>query len=302
MNYIYIIRHKQCFICTVFQMFRICKRFQVLREPGVRFLSSEMLIWRNEAAERGRISPTVVLFGYAGSPKSHLEKYETLYTSLGYNSVCCILPHKELFAYNIPEIQKCAEKVLSVIESSGAQNIVAHCFSNNGIALYQQTYTILNTQKRAECYIKGLILDSGPGPMGLRDNVLKRIFNDKQGRIFLPIALFFVNAANKIPFAENIKSIIEQCRSLKSNFKENSHVPWTGLFMKTQEKGTWPVLFLYSKADTLMPWKYVAGVVQRLKPHRTVYENRFEKSGHVAHFKTYPEEYTAAIKKFLNSI
>ncbi|XP_023333027.1 uncharacterized protein LOC111704882 isoform X3 [Eurytemora carolleeae] len=253
MNYIYIIRHKQCFICTVFQMFRICKRFQVLREPGVRFLSSEMLIWRNEAAERGRISPTVVLFGYAGSPKSHLEKYETLYTSLGYNSVCCILPHKELFAYNIPEIQ-------------------------------------------------GLILDSGPGPMGLRDNVLKRIFNDKQGRIFLPIALFFVNAANKIPFAENIKSIIEQCRSLKSNFKENSHVPWTGLFMKTQEKGTWPVLFLYSKADTLMPWKYVAGVVQRLKPHRTVYENRFEKSGHVAHFKTYPEEYTAAIKKFLNSI
>ena len=36
-------------------------------------------------------------------------------------------------------------------------------------------------------------------------------------------------------------------RSLKSNFKENSHVPWTGLFMKTQEKGTWPVLFLYSK-------------------------------------------------------
>ena len=106
MNYIYIIRHKQCFICTVFQMFRICKRFQVLREPGVRFLSSEMLIWRNEAAERGRISPTVVLFGYAGSPKSHLEKYETLYTSLGYNSVCCILPHKELFAYNIPEIQE----------------------------------------------------------------------------------------------------------------------------------------------------------------------------------------------------
>ena len=36
-------------------------------------------------------------------------------------------------------------------------------------------------------------------------------------------------------------------RTLKGNFKENSHVPWTGLFMKTQEKGTWPVLFLYSK-------------------------------------------------------
>ena len=43
-------------------------------------------------------------------------------------------------------------------------------------------------------------------------------------------------------------------------------------------------------------------VIECLKPRRDVFETRFEKSGHVAHFKMYPEEYTAAIKKFLRLV
>jgi hypothetical protein len=236
----------------------------VQRRPGERFLSSEMAIWRNKVEKTERAAPTVVLFGYAGSPRSHLEKFETLYTSLGYSSVCCILPHKSLFAFNIPDIQKCARRVLQEVESSGAETIVAHCFSNNGVALYQQSYSILEAEHRAEGFIKGLILDSGPGPMGLRDNVLRRIFNDKQGYFVMPFAMFIVNSSNKVPLADNLKAVIQQLRSVIQNVKMYKHIPWPGLFIKTQEKGSWPALVLYSKADALLNWRYTRRTLHTL--------------------------------------
>ena len=49
-------------------------------------------------------SPSVLLFGFAGSSPHHLAKQAAVYTSLGYTSLACILPTQHLFYYNITQV------------------------------------------------------------------------------------------------------------------------------------------------------------------------------------------------------
>ena len=108
--------------------------------------------------------------------------------------------------------------------------------------------------------IKGLILDSGPGPMGLFDVTFNSFFNN-QSFMALPLYLFAVNAANKVELKENLNQVKYQLGKLSHSRSLYKSVPWTGRFMSYNEKGSWPVLFLYSKEDRMMPWKYIQRVI-----------------------------------------
>ena len=48
-------------------------------------------------------SPSVLLFGFAGSSPHHLAKQAAVYSSLGYNSLACILPAQHIFYYDITQ-------------------------------------------------------------------------------------------------------------------------------------------------------------------------------------------------------
>lgn len=247
-------------------------------------------------------SPTLVLFGYAGSSRSQLEKYGGLYSELGYRSISSILPHRYIFSYDIPAIRNCAEQVLDEIDASSSSSIVCHCFSNNGVAMYQQLFTLLQEQGRSKDFIKGLIIDSAPGPMGTLDNALKTTFFNNQSFLFLPLAMLGVNAANRMPLSENLGMVKLQLGRLLHNYKYKS-TPWTGRFMSYHERGHWPALFFYSKEDQLMPWKYVKKVIaMQQSTNRRVEWQLFEKSGHVAHYKNHPDLYTKLVKEFMQSL
>lgn len=263
-----------------------------------------MVVWSSNSTgqtEPKSRNPTIVLMGYAGSPRSHLEKFEEMYVDMGYRTICAILPQKLLFSYDIPGIQLSALKLAREIEDSGAESIVAHCFSNNGVALYQQLYNQLH-QREGKGLIKGLILDSGPGPIGIYDNLLKRNFKDKQSWMFFPFALFGINAANRVGLIENFKQIYQQLRALRVNWPLYRSVPFTGKFMSEVEAGTWPVLLLYSKEDAMMPWNYISRIGEIQGTRRRVSSQLFQGSGHVAHFKVHPQLYQQTVKTFLQGL
>lgn len=63
-----------------------------------------------------------------------------------------------------------------------------------------------------------------------------------------------------------------------------------------------PMLFLYSKEDRLMPYKDVEQFASTRESLGTKVTVRcFDGSAHVSHFLKYPKEYTSAIDEFLNS-
>jgi len=253
--------------------------------------------------------PTILLLGYAGSPKKNLVKYEKLYTDLGYRSISTIMPHTYIFHYDVTKIRETANRVLDQIDQTGSENVVVHAFSNNGVVVYQHMYHILQKYNRLHL-IKGLIMDSGPGPMRIRDIFMNRDYKDDPSSglpnpSFLLSSLLLVNSANKVPLLENLSNICDQLRVLPKNYKENKEIPWTGPFITHHEKGSWPLLLLYSKEDKLMPYTYIDRLLKfqrERNSERRIESNLFVGSGHVAHYKQFPEQYTQIVHSFIQSL
>ena len=61
-------------------------------------------------------------------------------------------------------------------------------------------------------FVKGLILDSGPGPMGAYDHYMGSNFRHTQHPVFMPLAVFLINRANGVRLAENMAQITDQLR------------------------------------------------------------------------------------------
>ena len=260
-------------------------------------------VWQHTPKNVSSRSPTVVLFGYAGSPKKNLVKYEQLYSDLGYKSISTILPHSYTYEYDLEGIRGCATKVLDTIDKNGVDDIVVHTFSNNGVMMYQHLYYLLEEQNRLNMF-KGLIMDSGPGPMGWRDNIFQKNYNDKQSLTFLTIMLFIVNIANRMSLRDNVAMTIKQMLNLRQNYK-HEHIPFAGTFVTHHEKGDWPMLVLYSKQDAILPFNYLDRLLECKKsqnPDRKLLFNLFDGSGHVAHYKRFPNEYRSLVQNFLCSI
>ena len=86
-------------------------------------------------------------------------------------------------------------------------------------------------------------------------------------------------------------------------FKYDKAYEWAGPYLKNREQEKWPMLFLYSKKDSLMPYLYVSDLIETKKKQNTsriISSRMFEKSAHVAHMRKYPDEYKQEIKKFLD--
>jgi len=275
--------------------------------------SSSFTIFRGNPGEdvRRRTPVSVILFGFAGSPIHQLEKMSSIYTELGYRTLYCILPMKFTFSYDIKNILLCAEEVVKTAKEEQMTDIVCHSLSNNGGVLYQH-FTQLAVKDPA-LQIKGAVFDSSPGPLGIQNiqkyiNVpgINKFRPARQTRLFLPFHHFGVNMANRVPLAQTLTEMVYQLRFLATNWKKVKDVPWVGAYMTQHEREAWPLLFIYSKNDKLLPWPYVEEVIRvQSGTGRIVLSKLFEKSGpagHVAHLKYHPIEYKESVKKLLDAI
>jgi len=68
------------------------------------------------------------------------------------------------------------------------------------------------------------------------------------------------------------------------------------------EKQEWPLLFIYSKKDTQIPWSFIHSVSEAQKLRGRMVVTKMFTSGHVAHLKNNPKDYSEALKDFLESI
>ena len=89
---------------------------------------------------------------------------------------------------------------------------------------------------------------------------------------------------------------------LKDLQKKPDNVSWMGYWVKHQDRGGWPLLFIHSERDPLIPWRFVSSVVAENRGRgRRVEEWRLQDTGHVDHFKRHPEEYRERVATFLDS-
>ena len=244
----------------------------------------------------------VLLFGFAGSSHRQLEKHTTLYNSLGYRTVSCILPHKYLFTFDIDNIKKHSDMVLEIVMKENMKKVVPVCFSNNGAILYQtMSQTVLSGQCR-DVDIVGAVFDSAPGPpLGHMTFLQEKTTSSPSppSKLSLVIAHLGVNQANGVSLTENLKMTVEQVRNMKSNPGHS----WPTHFLRHQDQSTWPVLFIYSEGDRLLPWQRISSLVQAsVSRGRRTEELRVQHAGHVAVMKMYPEMYKDKVRTFLKSL
>jgi len=274
---------------------------------------SQFEIWSNKAevTPQNKVTkPTILVFGFAGASKSQALKPSSVYNKLGYHTLTCVNPLENLFHYDIENIRNCAREVIEKVENEEVTDVVFHCLSNNGAALYQQvTQEIEETNKPIN--VKGAVFDSAPGPGTMIQNTLGfsafslpylHKASLRNSRWMFTPSYATVLYANRKPVKEIIPLVLEQVRCFRQNWKKNKDIPWPGPYMMFEEKKTWPLLFLISKKDKLMPWRYVKEVALKQSKNRSAQTHMFSKSGHVAHQKIHPEEFANTVNQFLKEI
>ena len=160
--------------------------------------------------------------------------------------------------------------------------------------------------------IVGTVLDSGPGPATLIWNMPAARLDQcdesqwRPGpgpwpprRTFLAVSYFFINWVNRRSLRDIFTLGIAQLKDLQ---KKPDNVSWMGYWVKHQDRGGWPLLFIHSERDPLIPWRFVSSVVAENRGRgRRVEEWRLQDTGHVDHFKRHPEEYRERVAAFLDS-
>ncbi|CAJ0639316.1 5172_t:CDS:2 [Entrophospora sp. SA101] len=166
-----------------------------------------------------------------------------------------------------------------VLSSSLASNekkplVIAHAFSNGGT---MGMVALINACKKHNFNLSydAVILDSGPGTTGVfglykvytvaETNLLKKILIF----IIVEILLFFAEGGRN---KDTIARIGTAC----------------------------PRLFIYSKADKLIPYKKIEDIIEKSK--RSGFKTttlRFEDSEHVRHWLTHKQEYEKTLDNFL---
>lgn len=243
----------------------------------------------------------VLLFGFAGSTFKQLDKHSDLYNSLGYKTLSCILPKEDIFHNDTRNVSAFSRSVLDKVTEEGVKSVVTVAFSNNGTAVYQHLVTQL-TDKPPYLRITGSVFDSGPGPdkisynPGTSDNT-NSLGPQPPGRMFLTLAYLSVNSANGVSLWENFQLVARQTRQIAWD----PTVSWCGHWLKHEDPGTWPVLFIYSEADKLIPVRWLDTVVGKNMERRRVESWRIRDTNHVAALKKYPEKYRETVKTFLES-
>jgi len=255
-------------------------------------------------------APSILLFGFAGSSPHHLDKQAGVYSSLGYSTLATILPAQYTFSYDIRQITTCAHLVLEAVYKHRCKEVVIHSLSNNGAILYQHLSQLVVEEYR-DIKIKGAVFDSAPGPgthienlqsFGILPKYLPGFTRGKLSKQWFYVSYPFINRINGMGLKEMWTASVNQARSLEVNWKLHNTTPWPGPYLMN-ERADWPLLFLYSKKDNQIPWRYITSVADKQREQgRKVNTHMFRNSGHVAHLKIHPEQYRHALETFMKEL
>ncbi|XP_012274267.1 transmembrane protein 53 [Orussus abietinus] len=236
--------------------------------------------------------PVVVLLGWAGCQDKYLAKYSAMYEEKSCITLRYTAPVECLFwrRDRMPSIGKRLVQVI-VEKSLNKHPIFFHVFSNGGAFLYQHvSFAMLRTDTPLK--VKGVIFDSAPGERRLT-SLFKAISVILGGHPLtnLPMSFFITVFLSMLWFYE----VVSQ------TWKKNGCPILTNPIALAEEVHSWPQLFLYSNADTLIPASDVEKFAKR-RAERGVRVQMvlFTDSPHVKHYAVYREVYVSTICSFMH--
>ncbi|KAM8715391.1 hypothetical protein ACLKA7_002443 [Drosophila subpalustris] len=196
--------------------------------------------------------PIVMLLGWAGCQDRYLMKYSKIYEERGLITVRYTAPVDTLF-WKRSEMIPIGEKILKLIQDMNfdAHPLIFHIFSNGGAYLYQHINLAVRKHK-SPLQVRGVIFDSAPGErrvLGLY-RAITAIYG-RQKRCNCITALAITLTLSIMWFLE------ESFVAFKSLFIKSTPVNASPFCELKNEVNKYPQLFLYSKADVVIPYRDV---------------------------------------------
>ncbi|KIY50751.1 hypothetical protein FISHEDRAFT_37901 [Fistulina hepatica ATCC 64428] len=255
-------------------------------------------------------SPSLVLiFGWMGSSMNHLHKYTRVYETLYPNAAQLLITcDKSIFWTDERRNQLALLPAAEVLEAhvNAGDNIIArpqarilvHSFSNGkfasiflsgAIQLVTLGRLLKFRQSKMSCAASALVIDSAPGDTNLQQALLA--FTGLVSNPFLKVPvrafIFVLWGFSGLLRLFGVSSILDR---MKRRLQEPDLLPW-------MSATNTPRLYVYSKTDAVVSFeqvqKHIAGTRARGVHVR---EEVFEDSPHVAHGRTDPERYWAAVQ------
>lgn len=250
----------------------------------------------------------VLLVGWFMASKKHMRSYIDVYSYLGFNTFCVVLPIASLAAYTESRIHGYAQSILSSLSKRAdlfPGGLVVHTFSNGGSilmptlasmrakAVYGSTEKALKKGSIGQVLesICGTVFECAPCYMDYEKLELSATSSVGSNPVYIIIAkllTFFVNLRLSIVYG---------------NFPRQDH--WDGFWDLFQAANYhYPEFYVYSTKDRILNQKKLEQLIKyRETTHgKSISKYRVDNSAHVKIIRDNKSEYTKAIKSFLDSL
>lgn len=232
-------------------------------------------------------SPIVAILGWNSAQDKHLAKYSEIFEKKGFDTIRISADPFNTFMV-LSRVKSVSLKLLEIlVEMKSDQNrpFILYSFSMGGFNVYHFIHQAILTQGHQyykSIHVMGCIFDSCPHFPGLQS--IKGVQSTIVETIPNPLLkmLLWVGLGVACPVAFLLSSHIKQL------IPDNIESPMSC-----------PELFLYSDADHLVPENNVITFMDAHKKKGVkVFSKLWQGSGHVQHFKNYPEEYLNEVNMF----
>eukprot|EP00095_Tigriopus_kingsejongensis_P011998 maker-scaffold266_size231069-snap-gene-0.16 protein:Tk11998 transcript:maker-scaffold266_size231069-snap-gene-0.16-mRNA-1 annotation:"GL21136" len=133
-----------------------------------------------------------------------------------------------------------------------------------------------------------------PKPMGWR------ALEGDQSMYFALLGYMLLHKMEGKSMADCLKGAKQVYEKLKPNWEIHSETHKSPGHHMITEKETFPILFLYSKKDRLIPYTFIEKLLElQASSGRRVIAHDFHESSHVAHLKSFPDKYREVVREFM---
>lgn len=238
-------------------------------------------------SESSSTSPVVALLGWNSAQDKHMAKYSEIFEQKGFDTVR--IPANPFNTFiRLGRVKEISIELLDILEEMRSRQnrpVILYAFSMGGFNMYYFIKQAISTpgQKHFNSiHVMGCIFDSCPHFPGMQS--LKGVQSTIVETIPNPLikVAVWVGLAAVVPpvffFSPYIKRLIPETISSPLGCSE---------------------LFLFCKTDHLVPDGDVQVFIEGHKNKNIkVFSKCWEVSGHVQHYKNYPEEYLKEVNTF----
>ena len=280
---------------TVFALYHTCRQFTVVPHRTTMSESANLqakcrkigAVVTRAGTESSNRSPIVALLGWNSAQDKHLAKYSEIFEQKGFDTVRLSANPFNTFMrlHRVKEISTNLLDILVEMKSQQNRPFILYSFSMGGFNVYYFLNEAISTPGQRyfnSINIMGCVFDSCPHFPGMHS--LKGIQST--------ILETFPNPLIKIPVWVGLAVACPSIWLLSPHIKQL--IPQT----ISSPLGC-PELFLFCKTDPLVPDKDVWVFIEAHKNKNIkVFSKCWEVSGHVQHYKNYPDEYLKHVNDF----